>query len=197
MNTKDQTHDHNFISESFDRVTILEKIETIVSEAGVYKRAYLLSKDEQLVSSFNSAYRKSDSLFINLKYKYNEFPKRLAMTDSLKSFVSEFFLNLKDGIELQRSKGNDPKLHKNINDRSKIAQIEIKNSIEKIKLEEQKQLDQNMETAEYSYAFSSYTMLGGILISCITFILSLLSSGKKLPVLLKLRTRRSRGRSLN
>ncbi len=179
MNTKDQTHDHDFISKSFERMAILEKIETIVSEAGIYRRAYLLSKDEQLVSSFNSAYRQSDSLFINLKYKYSEFPKRLAMTDTLKSLVSEFFLNLKDGIELQRSKGNDPKLHKNINDRSKITQIEIKNSIEKIKLEEQKQLDQNMETAENSYAFSSYTMLGGILISCIIFIAVFVTLRKK------------------
>jgi PAS domain S-box-containing protein len=151
-------------------VAILEKIETTVSEAGVYRRAYLLSGDEQLVSSFNSAYRQSDSLFINLKFQYREFPKRLAMTDSLKSFVSEFFLNLKDGIELQRSKGNNPKLHKNINERSKVTQVEINTYAGKMKLEEQKQLEENKETAENSYAFSSYTMLGGILMSCIIFI---------------------------
>lgn len=170
MNTKDQTSDHDFISESFDRIGVLEKIESTVSEAAVFRRAYLLSGDEQLVSSFNSAYRQSDSLFINLRFKYKEFPRRLALTDSLKTFVSEFFMNLRDGIELQRSKGNNPKLHKSINDRSKITQIEIKNLAERIRLEDKEKLEQNKETAENSYTFSLYTMLGGILISCVIFI---------------------------
>lgn len=170
MNTKDQTSDHDFISESYTRNSVIEKISLNAVLAGDNKRAYLLSNDEQFVSSINTAYRASDSLFKSLRYEYKDLPRGLALADSLKSLVSEFFMSLKDGVELQKSKGSSPKLHKNINDRIKITQIEIKNLAERMRLEEQKQLEQNIETAANSYAFTSYTMLGGILMTCIIFI---------------------------
>src|SRR4030095_1392142 len=83
---------------------------------------------------------------------------------------AERFRILKEGIDLQNSTGNSQNSQKNIFDKGRIVQKNIKNLTEKMQQEEKGTLMQKNDLAEQGYQFTYFILLGGIIMSSIIFI---------------------------
>lgn len=170
MKSRDQTDDNDFIIQSFTRSALIDNIYMAISEAESSRKGYFITNEKQSLEPFYSSTVSVDSLFKKLRTLSFDNPIQLAKTDTLKTLTAERFLMLREGINIQDSRGTNPNIHKNIFDRGKIIQSNIRNLTARMKLEEQKILAQNKLLAEQSYTFTFITLLGGIIISSAIFI---------------------------
>ncbi len=179
MNTKDQTNDHEFISQTFYKISVLENILNNIGEAETSRRGYFLSEDREYIDDINIKKAETDSLLKQLRINSLDNSNQLANAEALKPMVNERYALFFDGIELQKSKGTNPKFHKGIFDRGKILNIDIKNLVTRMKREELASLDRNKENAENSYTFTFYTFIAGIAASVLIFIIAFISLIKR------------------
>lgn len=170
MNSRDQTDDHDFIIQSFSRIVLIDNIYASVSEAESSRKGYFITNDPQFLDPFYTATGSIDSLFKILRNLSYDNPTQLANTDTLKNLTAERFRILKEEIDIQNTKGNNPKIHNSSFDRGKVIQSNIRNLTARMKQEEQKTLTQKKELAEQSYKFTYFTLLAGIIISSVIFI---------------------------
>lgn len=170
MKSRDQTDDNDFIIQSFTRSALIDNIYTAISEAESSRKGYFITNDRQLLEQFYASTGSVDSLFKILQSLSYDNPTQLAKTDTLKTLTAERFLILREGIDIQNSKGSNPNIHKNIFDRGRVIQSNIRNLTVRMKQEEQKILAQKKELAEQSYTFTYFILLGGIIISSTIFI---------------------------
>lgn len=162
MNIKDQNDDHEFIQQTFQRTALMDNIFAIVNESETARRGYYLSSDKQYVTDIQNNKILIDSLLKQLRSNSLDNINQLANADALKPLVSERFALFYDGIEIQDTKGTNIKFHKNVFDKGKIINIDIKNLLNKMKKEEYKNLDRNKEIAEQGSKFAFISFLAGI-----------------------------------
>jgi PAS domain S-box-containing protein len=170
MNTKDQTEDHDFISEAYQRKEIMNSLYSTVIEAENSKRIFFSTGDKEYVNQFYLSASKADTLAKRVRSSMFQNSKQLASADTLILLVKNKISTLEDGIRLQESKGTNLRFHKNNLDRNKILLIDIRNIVGRMSREEDRILKNKMELAEQSYSFTYYTLLGGIGISIFIFI---------------------------
>jgi len=170
MNTKDQTEDHDFIKESFQRKEILNSLYSSIAEAENTKRIFYATGDKDYANQFYSIAAKTDTLAKRVRSSMFQNSKQLASADTLIRLVKDKIATLEEGIRIQESKGTNLKFHRSNLDRNKILLLDIRNTIGNMNREEDRMLNSKMELAEQSYQFTYYTLLGGIGISIIIFI---------------------------
>ncbi|NOS86092.1 MAG: PAS domain S-box protein [Ignavibacteria bacterium] len=179
MNLNDQNSDHEFIQETFQRTALMDNIYAIVNESETSRRGYYLTNDKQFVTDIVNNRVLADSLLKQLRSNSLDNSNQLANAEALKPLITERFALFNDGIEIQDSKGTNIKFHKNIFDRGKIINIDIKNLLNRMKKEEYKNLDRKKELTESSSQFTYYTFLAGIIASIIIFTVAFVSLIKK------------------
>ena len=179
MNMKDQNEDHDFISQTFQRTALMDNIFSIVNESETARRGYFLTNDKQYVTDINNNKIEMDSLLKQLRSNSLDNPNQLANSDLLKPMILERFALFNDGIEVQDDKGTNMKFHKNIFDKGKILNIDIKNLLNKMKKEEFKSLERNKDLVEQSTNFAFISFITGIAVSVIILIVAFVSLIKK------------------
>lgn len=179
MNLNDQNSDHDFIQQTFQRTALMDNIYSIVNESETARRGYFLTGDKQFVADINNNKITADSLLKQLKSNSLDNANQLANAEALKPLVTERFSLFIDGIEVQDSKGTNMKFHKNIFDKGKILNIDIKNLLNKMKKEEYKNLEKKKELTESSTKFTYFTFLAGIGASILIFTIAFVSLIKK------------------
>jgi len=179
MNIKDQNDDHEFIQQTFQRTALMDNIFAIVNESETSRRGYFLSSDKQYITDIQENKVLMDSLFKQLRSNSLDNINQLANADALKPLISEKFALFNDGIDIQDEKGTNIKFHKNIFDKSKIINIDIKNLLNKMKKEEYKNLDRNKEIAEQGSKFAFISFLAGIGASVLILTIAFVSLIKK------------------
>ncbi len=179
MNTQDQTTDHDFISETFQRTALMDNIYSSVNEAETARRGYFLSNEKQFIEEIQNKRIITDSLVKQLRTNSLDNSTQLANAEALKPLITERFALFNEGIELQDKNGTNNKFHKNIFDRGKIVNIDIKNFLNKMKKEEYKNLEKNKDLAATSYKFTYYTFIAGVGASVLIFIVAFVTLIKK------------------
>ncbi len=179
MNLNDQNSDHDFIQQTFQRTALMDNIYSNVNESETARRGYFLTGDKQFVSDINDNKIVTDSLLRQLRSNSLDNVNQLANAEALKPLITERFILFNDGIEIQDSKGTNMKFHKNIFDKGKILNIDIKNLLNKMKKEEYKNLEKKKELTENSTQFTYFTFLAGIGASIIIFTVAFVSLIKK------------------
>lgn len=179
MNINDQNNDHEFIQQTFQRTALMDNIYAIVNESETARRGYYLTNDKQFADDINNNKALVDSLLKQLRSNSLDNSNQLANAELLKPLVTERFFLFIDGIEVQDSKGTNMKFHKNIFDKGKILNIDIKNLLNKMKKEEYKNLDRKKELTESSSQFTYFTFLAGIGVSIIIFTVAFVSLIRK------------------
>jgi len=179
MNIKDQNTDHDFIQQTFQRTALMDNIYSLVNESETARRGFFLTGDKQFISNIKENNLVVDSLLKQLRSNSLDNANQLANSEALKPMVSERFSLFIDGIEVQEEKGTNMKFHKNIFDRGKILNIDIKNLLNKMKKEEYKNLDRKKELTESSSQFTYFTFLAGIGASILIFTITFISLIKK------------------
>ncbi|HMQ80759.1 MAG TPA: PAS domain S-box protein [Ignavibacteria bacterium] len=179
MNLQDQNSDHDFIQQTFQRADLMDNIYSIVNESETSRRGYFLTGDKQFVSDINNNRITADSLLKQLRANSLDNANQLANAELLKPMVTERFALFNDGIEIQDSKGTNMKFHKNIFDKGKILNIDIKNLLNKMKKEEFRSLEKKKELTETSSQFTFYTFLAGVFASILIFTVAFVSLIKK------------------
>ncbi|MBL8017228.1 MAG: PAS domain S-box protein [Ignavibacteria bacterium] len=170
MNIKDQQSDHEFIQDTYVRNALLDNIYSNITEAETSRRGYFLSSDPQFVASIRENRLLTDSLLKALRNRSFVSNTLLAYCDTLRPLVQQRFDIISESIEILDAKGSNAKFHKNTYDKAKILQSDIKNTISKMKREEQLSLVRQREKADMSLDFTLYILMGGILISGLIFI---------------------------
>lgn len=179
MNTRDQTNDHDFITETFQRTALMDNIFSVINDAETSRRGYFLSPDKELLENIHSNNVTADSLLKQLRKNSLDNSNQLANADALIPMVKERFALFYDGIDLQDKKGTNQKLHKNIFDRGKIVNIDIRNLLNKMKREEYKNLEKDKDNIATSYQFAYITFIAGIGASVLIFIIVFISLSKR------------------
>ncbi len=179
MNLNDQNNDHDFIQQTFQRAALMDNVYAIVNESETSRRGYFLTGDKQYVADINNNRVIADSLVKQLRSNSLDNASQLANAEALKPMISERFELFNDGIEVQDSKGTNMKFHRNIFDKGKILNIDIKNLLNKMKKEEFRSLEKKKELTESSTQFTFYTFIAGILASILIFIVAFVSLIKK------------------
>ncbi|HWA06259.1 MAG TPA: CHASE3 domain-containing protein [Ignavibacteria bacterium] len=179
MNLNDQNNDHDFIQQTFQRAALMDNVYAIVNESETSRRGYFLTGDKQYVADINNNRVIADSLVKQLRSNSLDNATQLANAEALKPMISERFELFNDGIEVQDSKGTNMKFHRNIFDKGKILNIDIKNLLNKMKKEEFRSLEKKKELTESSTQFTFYTFIAGILASILIFIVAFVSLIKK------------------
>jgi len=170
MNFRDQAEYQDYATISYNRTVLLNNIYSGLTEAESLRRAYFTSGEKQYLAGFNSAASSIDSLFIRfMQYPYDNLLQQ-GTVDTLKSLTSVRIQILRDGIALQNTRGTNPKIHANNNEKGRVVQSDIRNLINRMKTEELEALDKKNEMASKGYWFTFYTILGATIISCIIFI---------------------------
>jgi len=157
----------------------MDNIFAIVNESETSRRGYFLSSDKQYITDIQENKVLMDSLFKQLRSNSLDNINQLANADALKPLISEKFALFNDGIDIQDEKGTNIKFHKNIFDKSKIINIDIKNLLNKMKKEEYKNLDRNKEIAEQGSKFAFISFLAGIGASVLILTIAFVSLIKK------------------
>ena len=179
LNIQDQNNDHDFITETFQRTALMDNIYSVVNESETARRGYFLTNDKQFMTDIGNNKILADSLLKQLRSNSLDNANQLANAETLKPLVNERFQLFFDGMEVQDQKGTNLKFHKNIFDKGKIINIDIKNLLGRMKKEEYKNLDRKKELTESSSQFTYYTFLAGIGASLIIFIIAFVSLIKK------------------
>lgn len=179
MNIKDQNDDHEFIQQTFQRTALMDNIFAIVNESETSRRGYFLSSDKQYITDIQENKVLMDSLLKQLRGNSLDNINQLANADALKPLITERFALFNDGIEIQDAKGTNIKFHKNIFDKGKIINMDIKNLLNKMKKEEYKNLDRNKEIAEQGSKFAFISFLAGIGASVLILTIAFVSLIKK------------------
>ncbi|MEO8514342.1 MAG: CHASE3 domain-containing protein [Ignavibacteria bacterium] len=179
MNTKDQTTDHEFISQTFQRTALVDNILSLLNDAETSRRGYFLTEDKDFIVSIGSNKLTIDSLLVQLRKNSLDNSNQLANAEALIPLVKERFALFDDGIELQDKKGTNMKLHKNIFDKGKIVNIDIRNLSNRMKNEELKHLEWNKANTAASYEFTYFTFLAGIGASLILFFVVFITLSKR------------------
>ncbi len=179
MNTKDQTTDHDFIAQTFQRNALIDNVLSMLNDAETSRRGYFLTNDKDFIVNIDANKLTSDSLLIQLRKNSLDNSSQLANAEALIPLVKERFSLFYEGIELQERKGTNIKLHKNIFDKGKIVNIDIRNLANKMKREELKHLEWNKENSASSYTFTYYTFLAGIGASALLFFIVFITLNKR------------------
>lgn len=179
LNIQDQNNDHDFITETFQRTALMDNIYSVVNESETARRGYFLTNDKQFMTDIGNNKILADSLLKQLRSNSLDNANQLANAEALKPLVNERFQLFFDGMEVQDQKGTNMKFHKNIFDKGKIINIDIKNLLGRMKKEEYKNLDRKKELTESSSQFTYYTFLAGIGASLIIFVIAFVSLLKK------------------
>lgn len=179
MNMKDQNEDHDFISLTFQRTALMDNIYSQVNESETSRRGYFLTGDKQYVTDIQGNKTEMDSLLKQLRVNSLDNSNQLANAELLKPMITERYALFMDGIEVQDIKGTNMKFHKNIFDKGKILNIDIKNLLNKMKKEEFKNLERNKETAEQGSKFAFISFLAGIGASVLILVIVFVSLIKK------------------
>ncbi len=179
MNIKDQNDDHEFIQQTFQRTALMDNIFAVVNESETSRRGYYLSGDKQYITDIQENKVLMDSLLKQLRGNSLDNINQLANADALKPLVTERFALFNDGIEVQDAKGTNIKFHKNIFDKGKIVNMDIKNLLNRMKKEEYKNLDRNKEIAEQGSKFAFISFLAGIGASVLILTIAFVSLIKK------------------
>lgn len=179
MNIQDQNNDHDFIQQTFQRTALMDNLYAIVNESETARRGYFLTSDKQYITDISSNKVLTDSLLKQLRSNSLDNANQLANAEALKPLIAERFALFNDGIEIQDSKGTNIKFHKNIFDKGKIINIDIKNLLNKMKKEEYRNLDRKKELTESSSQFTYFTFLAGIGASILIFTIAFVSLLKK------------------
>jgi PAS domain S-box-containing protein len=170
MKTNDKIEDNDFIIDAFRRKELMDNLYTAVTDVETSRRGYFVTGDKEYVDQFYSNASKADTLVKRLRSTMFQSQKQLARSDTLITLVKDRVATLEEGIRLQNAKGTDVKQHKNMFDRGRIIQFNIRKILNNMKFEEEKTLLANKNRAEQSYQFTYYTLLGGIGMSIIIFI---------------------------
>lgn len=164
--TEKQTLEYN----SHYRSELLESISIAITEAENSRRGYFISNDKDYLETFGESKTVLDSLLTSFKSMTDEKSTQQDNYQQLKSLINERFQLFNDGIKLQETKGNNPKIHKNLIDKGKIAQSSIKALLKKMSEEEYKIMKGKAEGTEQSFLFAKYSIIGGIAVSSLIFI---------------------------
>ncbi|MBZ0203479.1 MAG: CHASE3 domain-containing protein [Ignavibacteria bacterium] len=171
MNIRDQTNDHDFISDTYSRMAQLDNIMNHISEAEASRRGYFITGDNEYVTIINENYAVIDTMLRELRSNSLDNTMKLENAESLKMLVKERFNLLKEGIETQDKKGTNQKYHKTYIERGKVVNQNITNLISKMKSNEEKKLQENLVLAQNSSKFTYLTLIGGVILSSFLFIL--------------------------
>src|SRR4030095_10112933 len=136
MKSRDQSDDNDFIIQSYARIAMIDNIYSKVTDAEASRKGYFITNDRDLLEPYYIAAGSIDSLLNDLMKLSYDNPTQLANTDTLKILTAERFRILKEGIDLQNSTGNSQNSQKNIFDKGRIVQKNIKNLTEKMQQEE-------------------------------------------------------------
>src|SRR4030095_995543 len=151
MNSRDRSEDNDFIIQSYARIALIEDIYSSVTDAEASRKGYFITNDRDLLKPYYAAAGSIDSLLNTLKNLSYDNPAQLANTDTLKILIAERFRILKEGIDLQNSAGNSQNTQKNIFDKGRIVQKNIKSLKEKMQQEEKETLSQKKDLSEQGY----------------------------------------------
>ncbi len=179
MNTKDQISDHDYIAQAFQKTSLMDNIITQLNDAETSRRGYYITNDKQFTDDIATNKIISDSLLKQLRLNSLDNANQLSNAEGLIPLVKERFSLFADGIDIQEKKGTNTKLHKNIFDKGKILNIDIRNLINKMKKEELKNLEKKKDISESSYKFTYFTFLSGIFASVLIFLIVFISLNKR------------------
>lgn len=179
MNIKDQTNDHEFITQAFQKISIMDNISTAINDAETSKRGYFLSGDKEFIDNIQQNNLSADSLLKQLRRNSLDNANQLASSEALAPLVKERFALFMEGIDIQDKKGTNLKYHKNIFDKGKIVNIDIRNLINKMKREELKNLDKNKDNLETGFKFTYITFISGIGASILIFLVVFITLNKR------------------
>ena len=170
LNSRDQESDHDFISKTYEKAQVLDKISNRVIESEVYRKSYLETGEKENLVTINTLKVICDSLIKQYRSDSFDNERHRSNSEKLKSLINEHFALINDAVQLQTKRGNREKLLKNINDKTKIIIIDLRNQIRQMNQEEKKSLNLKIDNANNSVRFVFYSQIGGILISSILFI---------------------------
>lgn len=179
MNTRDQTDDHEFISQTFQRTALMDNLYSVLNDAETSRRGYFLSPEREYLENIQLNKITSDSLLKQLRKNSLDNSVQLANADALIPLVNQRFALFNEGIELQDKKGTSIKLHQNIFDKGKILNIDIRNLLNKMKRAEYQSLEKDKDNIETSYQFAFITFIAGIGASCLIFLIVFISLSKR------------------
>ncbi len=179
MSFKDRSESQTDKYDSYTRNEIIESIYSSLIEAEASRRGYFITNDRQYLTPYIESKTTVDSLLIVLKPLVEENSTQYENLASLKLLAAERLRLFDEGIRLQETKGNNPKIHTTLMDKGRIVQSDLKTLISKMRQEEEKIMKKMNSASSDSYTFAKYTVIGGIGISCFIFIIIFILLFKK------------------
>jgi PAS domain S-box-containing protein len=179
MNSGGQTDNQNRITVSTERIRLIDNIYYLLWDSETSRKGYLITGEKQYANAINFNAKHIDSLLKQLIALSSDNQIQLDNANSLKNLANQKIKLYRESIEVQDSKGTNPKLHLGFVEKGKMVQSDLKDLAEKTRAEEERILAESKNLAEKSHTFTYYIILSGILISSIIFIAVFLVLRKK------------------
>lgn len=170
MNFEDRSDSTGNSFGSYSRNQLIERLYSALNAAEDSRRGYYTSNDKQYLEPYYEARLSIDSLLAELKPMIETGTTQAENFASLSGLVKERFRLYEESIAVQTAKGNNPKFNKNLLDKGRVVQSDIKTVITKMQSEENKAILKKNETSQQSHTFAKYAIVTGIGISSLIFI---------------------------
>jgi PAS domain S-box-containing protein len=171
LNSHDQLDSNDYITEGYKRISGIDKINSLVSDAEASRRGYQISGDEQYVKNIENSRNSIDTLIKILRLSLTDNPRHLQKIDTLLLTINDRFDLFKQLISLQNKYGPNNKLLKPVMDRGKIVQSDLVSLLTRLRNDELSAINLKHELADRSYRFTFYTIAFGTAVSSIIFII--------------------------
>jgi len=171
LNSMEQLDRHDYITDGYERIDMIEKVQALISDADASKRGYQLTNDKEYLTVINDSRTSVDSILRILKAQYRENPKTLQRIDTLVLLVNERFDLFDKAIYALDKKEAKPKSLNILTDRGKIVTSDIRSIVSRVRNDENNLITAKHELGDQSYRFTFYTIVGGVTVSCIIFII--------------------------
>jgi PAS domain S-box-containing protein len=170
LNSMEQLDRHDYITDGYKRIDMVEKIQSLISEAEASKRGYQISSDPEYFAAINNTKTSADSILRTLKSQYREYPKTQLRLDTLVVLVNERFELIDRSIFIIDKKGASQKLLQPLTEQGKSVTGNIRSVVSRLRTDEINSISAKHELGDQSYRFTFYTIAGGVTVSCIIFV---------------------------
>jgi PAS domain S-box-containing protein len=170
LNSMEQLDRHDYITDGYKRIEMIEKVQSLISEAEASKRGYQISNDPEYLAAIASTRTIVDSLLRTLKSQYREYPKTQQRMDTLVMLVNERYELIDRAVFIVDKKGSSPKLLQPLSEKGKVITSDLSSIVGRIRTDENNSITAKHELGDQSYRFTFYTITGGVIVSCIIFI---------------------------
>jgi PAS domain S-box-containing protein len=171
MKSQDLKEEHEGINFTIKYLESVETLRDYLNDAQTNRQFYFISDDVESLDAYRKSASAVDSQYAKVKVLTADNDIQKMYLDTLSTLIRQRFDIFNRGIEIQKKKGNNIKLHKVLIDEGAAMQNKINQMIFRMKGEEFKSLRQKMELEKSKSEFTILIMIAGTFISMVLLLI--------------------------